>query len=100
KPTINQWSCRGVVPLAFTLDHAGPMAGTVRDTAVAFFAAPPEHPDVAGLRIGVPKNFFFDRLDAEVAAAVRHAVQTAAGLEARVTEVRLPDVDALNTVGR
>ena len=100
KPTFNQWSCRGVVPLAFTLDHTGPMAATVRDAAVAFFATPPEHPDVAGLRIGVPENFFFDGLDPEVAAAVRHAVQTAAGLGARVTEVRLPEVDALNTVAR
>ena len=100
KPTYGKLSCRGVVPLAFTLDHVGPMATTVRDVAIGFQAAAPEHPDVTGLRIGVPENFFFDRLDAEVTASVRQAVQTAAGLGARVSEVRLPDVDALNTVGR
>ncbi len=55
---------------------------------------------VSGLRIGVPENFFFDRLDPEVRAAVRKAVQTIAALGAEVTEVSLPDVDALNTTGR
>ncbi|MBV8844325.1 MAG: amidase, partial [Bryobacterales bacterium] len=100
KPTYGRLSCRGVVPLAFTLDHVGPMTTTVRDAALAFQTTAPEHPDVAGLRIGVPANFFFDRLAPEVAASVRHAVQTVAGLKAQVDEVGLPDVDALNTAGR
>jgi aspartyl-tRNA(Asn)/glutamyl-tRNA(Gln) amidotransferase subunit A len=100
KPTYSRLSCRGVVPLAFTLDHVGPMATNVRDTALAFQAAAPEHPNIGGLRIGVPENFFFDQLDHEVTASVRHAIQTAAGLGAEVSEVRLADVDALNTVGR
>jgi aspartyl-tRNA(Asn)/glutamyl-tRNA(Gln) amidotransferase subunit A len=100
KPTYGKLSCRGVVPLAFTLDHVGPMATNVRDTAIAFQATVPEHPNIADLRIGVPENFFFDRLDPEVTASVRHAVQTAAGLGAEVSEVRLPDVDALNSVAR
>jgi aspartyl-tRNA(Asn)/glutamyl-tRNA(Gln) amidotransferase subunit A len=100
KPTYGRLSCRGVVPLAFTLDHVGPMAANVRDTALAFQAKAPESPDMRGLRIGVPANFFFDRLDPEVTAAVRHAVQTAAGLGAEVSEVRLPDSAALNTAGR
>jgi aspartyl-tRNA(Asn)/glutamyl-tRNA(Gln) amidotransferase subunit A len=76
------------------------MARTVRDVAIAFGAAPPERPEVKGLRVGIPENFFFDRLDPEVAASVRHAVQTAAGLGAEVTEIRLPEPAALNTVGR
>jgi aspartyl-tRNA(Asn)/glutamyl-tRNA(Gln) amidotransferase subunit A len=100
KPTFGRLSCSGVVPLAFTLDHVGPMATTVRDTAIAFQATPPDHPDISGMRIGLPENFFFDRLDPEVAASIHHAVQTAAGLGAQVSEIRLPDVDALNTVGR
>jgi aspartyl-tRNA(Asn)/glutamyl-tRNA(Gln) amidotransferase subunit A len=100
KPTYGKLSCRGVVPLAFTLDHVGLMTTNVRDTAIAFHTGVPENTDLSGLRIGVPDNFFFDRLDPEVTASIRHAVQTAAGLGAQVDEVRLPDVEALNTVGR
>ena len=100
KPTISRQSCRGVVPLAVTLDHVGPMTRTVRDAAIAFGSAAPEQPEVKGLRVGVLENFFFDRLHPEVAASVRHAVQTAAGLGAEVMEVRLPDPAALNTTGR
>jgi aspartyl-tRNA(Asn)/glutamyl-tRNA(Gln) amidotransferase subunit A len=61
---------------------------------------PPAHVDIRGLRIGLPENFYFDRLDLDVAGAVRHAVQTAAALGARIVDVRVPDMDALNTVGR
>ena len=100
KPTIGRQSCSGVVPLAVTLDHVGLMARTVRDVVIAFGAALPERPEVKGLRVGIPENFFFDRLDPEVAASVRHAVQTAAGLGAEVTEIRLPEPAALSTVGR
>jgi aspartyl-tRNA(Asn)/glutamyl-tRNA(Gln) amidotransferase subunit A len=129
KPTYERVSRRGVIPLALTLDHIGPMARTVRDVAVSFNAmlptaarqgglqapsrqggdhmggdqpgyVPPSHVDIRGLRIGLPENFYFDRLDLDVAGAVRNAVQTAAALGARIVDVRVPDIDALNTVGR
>jgi aspartyl-tRNA(Asn)/glutamyl-tRNA(Gln) amidotransferase subunit A len=102
KPTFGHWSCRGVVPLAFTLDHMGVMTRTVRDAAIAFGQPRPSGRGfgIKDLRAGVPENFFFDRLDPEVAASVRRAVQTAAALGARVTEIRLPDPNALNTVAR
>ena len=108
KPTYERVSRRGVLPLAMTLDHIGPMARTVRDTAIAFDAmlehpsgyVPPPSADIRGLRIGLPENFYFDRLDLDVASAVRKAVQTAAALGAKIVDVRVPDIDALNTVGR
>lgn len=105
KPTFGLLSCRGVMPLAFTLDHVGPLTRTVRDSAVAFQAmlgrtAEPPLPGVSGLRIGVPENFFFEHLDPEVMLAVRRSVQILASLGARVEEVRLPDANALNTTGR
>jgi aspartyl-tRNA(Asn)/glutamyl-tRNA(Gln) amidotransferase subunit A len=108
KPTFERVSRRGVMPLGLTLDHVGPLARTVRDAAMAFHAmaehtsgyVPPAHTDLHGLRIGVPSNFFFDRLEPEVTASVRVAVQTAASLGAHVTEVRVPDAEALNTVAR
>ncbi len=62
--------------------------------------AVPEEPDIAGLRIGVPENFFFDRLAPEVTASIRHAVQTMAALGAQVREVHVPGMEELNALGR
>lgn len=108
KPTYERVSRRGVLPLGITLDHIGPMTRYVRDAAVAFQVmlgvasgyVPPPGVDVRGLRIGLPENFYFDRLDQDVAGAVRNAVQTAAALGARIVDVRVTDLDAINTVGR
>jgi aspartyl-tRNA(Asn)/glutamyl-tRNA(Gln) amidotransferase subunit A len=108
KPTYERVSRRGVLPLGLTLDHIGPLAGTVRDTAISFNAmaekpsgyVPPAQVDIRGLRIGLPQNFFFDRLDPEVAAAVRKAVQSAAALGARIVDIRVPDMDAVAVIGR
>jgi aspartyl-tRNA(Asn)/glutamyl-tRNA(Gln) amidotransferase subunit A len=84
------------------------MARTVRDVATLFQVmaenpsgyVPPPAAELKGVRIGLPQNFYFERLDVEVGAAVRMAVQTAAALGARIVDVRVPDMDALNIVGR
>jgi aspartyl-tRNA(Asn)/glutamyl-tRNA(Gln) amidotransferase subunit A len=112
KPTYERISRRGVLPLSLTFDHVGPMTRTVRDAAIAFHAmahrngqsadeyVPPAHVDIRGLRVGVPRNFFFDRLDPQVERAVRKAIDTAAALGAVIHEVHVPDMGAVNTVGR
>ena len=108
KPTWERVSRRGVLPLSLTFDHVGPMTRTMRDAAVFFHAmvdapsgyVPPPQVDLRGLRIGLPENFYFDRLDLEVAGAVRTAVQTAAALGARIVDVRVPDMAALNVIAR
>jgi len=103
KPTFGRVNIRGVLPLGFSQDHVGPLTRTVRDAAVAFQAmvgdptgyVPPANPNLSGLRIGWPKNFFVEQLDPEVEAAVRAAFQTAAAVEGRVIEVEVPDMNAL-----
>jgi aspartyl-tRNA(Asn)/glutamyl-tRNA(Gln) amidotransferase subunit A len=108
KPTFGLISKRGVMPLGWTMDHMGPMTKTVRDAAVAFYAmsgvatgyVPPKSADIRGLRIGLPLNYYFDALDLEVAESVRKAVQTAAALGARIVDINVPDIDALNVIGR
>jgi aspartyl-tRNA(Asn)/glutamyl-tRNA(Gln) amidotransferase subunit A len=108
KPTFGLISKRGVMPLGWTMDHMGPMTRTVRDTAVGFHAmagvsngyVPPQGVDIRGLRIGLPANYYFDKLDLEVGEAVRRAVQTAAALGARIVDVKVPDMDQLNVIGR
>jgi aspartyl-tRNA(Asn)/glutamyl-tRNA(Gln) amidotransferase subunit A len=108
KPTYERISRTGVMPLGLTLDHAGLLAGTVRDVALAFSLiakhssgyVPAPRADLRGMRIGVPENFFVERIAPEVMLSFRAAVQTAAALGAHVTEIKLPDGEALNVVGR
>jgi aspartyl-tRNA(Asn)/glutamyl-tRNA(Gln) amidotransferase subunit A len=114
KPTYGRVSLRGVIPLAWTLDHSGPLARTVGDLAIALNAIAGHDPldpasvDVASedyaasledgakdVRVVVPANFFFDDVDPEVDAAVREAVRVLTSLGASVTERSLPRVDLL-----
>ncbi len=90
KPTYGRVSRYGALPLAYSLDHMGPLARTVRDAAVVLEAiaghdrrddtssrrpiesyVPAEGCPIRGLAIGVPENYFFERLDPEVEAAVQ-----------------------------
>jgi aspartyl-tRNA(Asn)/glutamyl-tRNA(Gln) amidotransferase subunit A len=108
KPTFGLISKRGVMPLGWTMDHMGPITKTVRDAAVSFHAmagiaggyVPPANVDIHGLRIGLPVNYYFEKLDLEVAESVRTAVQTATAFGARIVNITVPDIDALNVVGR
>jgi aspartyl-tRNA(Asn)/glutamyl-tRNA(Gln) amidotransferase subunit A len=115
KPTYGLVSRAGIIPLSWSLDHAGPIGRSVEDCALlldalagfdpldpdsvdvpllAFAASLSEHlePDqaVSGTRIGVPNRFFFRGLDPEVEGAVRSAIELYAGLGAIVTEVEIP----------
>jgi aspartyl-tRNA(Asn)/glutamyl-tRNA(Gln) amidotransferase subunit A len=119
KPSYGRVSRYGIMPLDYSLDHMGPLTLTVRDAAVCLQAiAGPDHRDdtssqapvdaylpadsvsMREIRVGVPENYYFDHVEPEVNAAVRRMVQTAAGLGARVEVVRVPDIAALNAVGR
>ena len=105
KPTFGRVNIRGVLPLGFSQDHVGPLTRTVRDAAIAFHAmaddptgyVPLAGPDLGGLRIGRPTNFFMERVDPEVEVAVRAAFQTAAAMEARIVEIEVPDMEALRS---
>ena len=114
KPTYGRVSRAGVMPLSWSLDHVGPMTRTVRDAALMLaviaghdpadatsshrpvpdYLASLERP-VAGLRVGLPENYFFDGIAPEMERAVREAAQALAGLGALVVDVRLPDPEPL-----
>jgi aspartyl-tRNA(Asn)/glutamyl-tRNA(Gln) amidotransferase subunit A len=84
KPTTGELPCNGVVPLSATLDHVGPMARSVADTALLFDAMAGRRPQALrgadGPRtFGVPRRYFCERLDPGVRAALE---RTRAGLEA------------------
>lgn len=116
KPTYGRVSARGVIPLAWSLDHVGPLTATVGDAAMMLQAIAGFDPldvgsanvpvadylsslddGVKTLRVGVPRAYFYDELDDEVKAAVEQALTVIRTLVADVSDVRI-NVSADRTV--
>lgn len=98
KPTFGLVACRGVYPLSWSLDTVGPLARTVEDAALAcdalgagFGATAELGQELRGLRLGVPRPFFFDRVQPGVAGAVERAIGVLAELGAEVVETPWPE---------
>lgn len=111
KPTHGRVSKYGCYPLAWTLDHIGPMTKTVKDAAAMLeiisgfdhrdptcVNAPVENyvsqltGDVKGLVIGVNEDYFFNNVDTDVEAAVRGQIQSLVDRGARVEVVSIPSL--------
>ena len=109
KPTYGRVSLRGVIPLSWNLDHAGPMARRVRDAGIllqAIAGYDPEeaysvnyptedylsrlHGGIEGWRVALASDEFFGKADPEVLALVSQAARTFAGLGAQVEEAPFP----------
>jgi aspartyl-tRNA(Asn)/glutamyl-tRNA(Gln) amidotransferase subunit A len=116
KPTYGRCSRAGVLTLSWTLDHTGPLARTVEDCAYLLQAMAGHDPadpasspapvedyaaaldgGVRGLRIGVPRNYFFEDADAEIVAAFEEALRTLRALGAEVRDVVLPSLAATHS---
>jgi aspartyl-tRNA(Asn)/glutamyl-tRNA(Gln) amidotransferase subunit A len=110
KPTYGRVSRWGMVAFASSLDQAGPMARTAADAAyllqaMAGFDAKDstsaEEPvpdytggieaDLQGLRVGLPKEYFGEGLDAGIAAAVEAAIKEYQRLGVTVHDISLPN---------
>jgi len=97
KPTYDLVSTHGIIPLSKSLDHAGPLTTCVEDAAIVLNAIT-EKKDfreslsqgIADFVIGIPRKFFFDDLDSEVASAVERAITQLDKLGATVREIELP----------
>ena len=104
KPTYGRVSTQGVIPLSSSLDHVGPLTRTVKDAAIVLQAIsgpdPGERsaPDFSAVlatpikkaRIGVPRKFFYEDLDPEVAAATEQAISVLQQIGATICELDLP----------
>jgi aspartyl-tRNA(Asn)/glutamyl-tRNA(Gln) amidotransferase subunit A len=109
KPTFGRVSCQGVIALAPSLDHMGTLTRSAMDAAIVLNAIAGHDPqdelsvrhpvhdyrsqagqELTGLRVGLPREFFFDDLDEEIEAAVRAASVTLQQLGVRLEEVSLP----------
>ena len=114
KPTYGRVSKAGVAVLSWSLDHAGPMARTVRDLAILLNAiagqdvldphtkdvAVPDYTaaltgDIRGLRLGVPTNYFSEDVQPDVAEAVAKAVRHLESLGAKAVPVEISDLDGV-----
>ncbi len=110
KPTYGRVSRHGIIPFAWSMDHPGPIAKTVRDTALLLsaVAGPDPHDSSAagqpvpsyveglnmsprGLTAGIPDRYFPERSSPAVAAAFHEAVRVLETLGVRIHEVKLPD---------
>jgi len=110
KPTYGLISRMGILPLAFSLDHAGPMAWTAEDCAILLQAMAGHDPSdpgsahvqipdyraalnqgVKGLRIGLIRHFYERDNDADAAtrAAIGAAARALEGLGCTVRELTL-----------
>ncbi|MGS2586501.1 amidase [Streptomyces hebeiensis] len=109
KPTYGLVPRHGVTSLSWSLDHVGPITRTVEDAALVLTALAGHDPrdpaslatsvtdyrpgadtDLTGLRVGVPRNYYFDHVAPEVETAVRHAIGHLESLGARLVEVEIP----------
>ncbi len=112
KPTYGRVSRYGMIAFASSLDQAGPLSRTAEDSAMLLQAMAGFDPrdstsvnepvndytealndSIEGLSIGLPKEFFGEGLDTEIASVVDQAIKEYQKLGAKVREVSLPNID-------
>ena len=113
KPTWGRVSRYGVLALAESLDHVGPLTRSAADAAISLQAIAGQDPNdptslpapvpdmlygidggVQGIRIGLDENYATDGVDPELAAAVVEGVAIMKELGAEIVPVQMPDVDS------
>jgi len=114
KPTYGRVSIRGVIPLSPSIDHVGPLARTVADSAILLQAiAGYDAEDVTSvdvpvpdysraldgrklsLRLGLPRRPFYEKLDPEIEQAVNQALTVLSRFARGTEDLELPEVTAL-----
>lgn len=110
KPSYGRVSRFGAVACASSLDQIGPLTTTVRDAALLLKVMAGYDPSDAtssdapvpdyvracgetrlkGLKLGLPREYFVEGVDGEIAAAVQSAAEACRGLGAEIVEVSLP----------
>jgi aspartyl-tRNA(Asn)/glutamyl-tRNA(Gln) amidotransferase subunit A len=114
KPTYGRVSRAGIFPESWSLDHAGPLTKRLEDAALLLriMAGRDEldptssdlpvpdyvqelETNIAGLRVGVPTNHFFEHCDCEIAKAVNAAIEVLEGLGCTKVEFEFPSISEI-----
>ena len=117
KQSFGRVSQRGLMVTSFNGDHIGPMTRSVADSALVLqvlagndpldpSSVPVPVPDYSaylgkslhGLKMGVPSNYYFEMLDAEVEEAVRRSIAALEELGAEMVEVSLPAMEYIGAL--
>ncbi len=101
RPTLGRYPGNGIVPLAHTRDTAGPMARSVRDLAlldsvITGDRSPIRSAVLKGIRVGVPRGYFYAELDSSIAAIIEKALDRLRDAGCVLVEADIPaDLDKL-----
>jgi len=112
KPTYGHVSRFGMIAFASSLDQAGPLTKSVYDAAIILNIISGHEPrdstsvnahvpdyvaklknNMKGLKVGIPKEYFIDGIDAEVLCAVQDAIKLITDLGAEIIEISLPHTE-------
>lgn len=118
KATYGRVSRFGLIPLSHTMDHIAPMTRTVADAALMLTAMSGFDPldpttshlpvpdfragieaGIRGLKLGIPREHFYENLDPEVEGALKAALAHLESLGARLSPVDLPSAGRLSAAG-
>lgn len=101
RPTVGRYRGEGIVPISHTRDTAGPITRSVADAQlldrVMAGGVPATAPAaLAGLRLGVPRTYFYEALDPAVAANAEAALDALRKAGVVLIEADIPDIGALD----
>ncbi|MFP6732373.1 MAG: indoleacetamide hydrolase [Rhodospirillales bacterium] len=99
RPTTGRYSQEGVVPISNTRDTIGPMTRSVADAALLDRVIAGEDDglqpaELKGLRIGVPRGYYYEDLDMATALVMDAALERLSGYGIELIEADVPDVAA------
>jgi len=103
RPTHGLVSVENILPLCPSLDTVGPLTRTVEDAALMLEVIAPGfvsrlNKPITGLRIGRPRQVFYEGCDPEIAAAMQASLEVFRKLGATVVDVDLPDFAQLSAL--
>jgi indoleacetamide hydrolase len=103
RTTAGRYSLEGIVPLSHTRDTVGPMARSIEDlalldTVITGSSASIRPPSLKTLRLGVPRGYFYDNLDAELAPVVESALLRLREAGCVLVEADFADIEKLSAI--
>jgi len=104
RPTVGRYPGKGIVPISHTRDTAGPITRSVTDAqlldrVMAGTTGQAAAASLTGLRLGVPRGYFFDNLDPAVAANAEASLKVLADAGVVLIEADIPNLGELDAAG-